>query len=55
MNYTVSTSGTGLVVRCVDSNDTTVYADCVVAEFSDYETACRFAEEHDEEYWEDAI
>ena len=54
MNYfTVSTNGTGLVVREVRPTDTTAYSDRLVAVFDTPEEAKAFAEAHDEEYWED--
>ena len=51
--FTVSTNGTGLVVREVRENDTTVYADREVATFDTWEEAEAWAEAHDHEYWED--
>lgn len=51
--FTVSTNGTGLVVREVRDNDTTVYCDRHIASFDTYEEANTFADKHDAEYWDD--
>ena len=52
--FTVSTNGTGLVVREVRPTDTTIYCDQLVAEFDTSEEANTFAEAHDAEYWDES-
>ena len=51
--FTVSTSGTGLVVRQVSDTDTTVYADHQIATFDTLEEASTYAKAHDSEYWDE--
>lgn len=49
--FDVATNGTGLYVREVRENDTTVYCDRVVESFDSESAAYDFANTHDEEYW----
>lgn len=50
--FTVSTNGTGLVMRQVEDADVTVYADMLIASFDTFEEAKAFEEENDHLFWE---